>query len=76
MPYDLPAVGAIDGMFNVINGNLVKDPLILAKQNFILIVLSLIGLFSPCISFYLCTLSCELFQLELLILFHIRQRQD
>lgn len=69
------ATGAIGAMINVID-NTYKDPIILAKQILLVNVLSFIGLFSPCISFYLCTLSSQLFRRELAILFHFRQRQD
>jgi hypothetical protein len=70
------AAGAIGGMYNVIDNNTRKDPISLAKQGFIGNILSFIDLLSPCISFYLCTLSSQLFRRKLLILFHLRQRQD
>jgi hypothetical protein len=71
------ATGAIGGMFTSgINDNSLKDPLTFAKETFIASILSLIGLLSPSISFYLCTLSSQLFRRELAILFHLRQRDQ
>jgi hypothetical protein len=70
------AAGAIGGMYNVIDNNTRKDPISLAIQGFIGNILSFVGLLSPCMSFYLCTLSSQLFRRELLILFHLRQRQN
>ncbi len=68
------ASGAIGGMFNLIDDNTRNDPIALAKQDFIGNILSFVGLLSPCISFYFCTLSSQLFRRELAILFHFRQR--
>ncbi len=70
------AAGAIGGMYNVIDNNTRKDPISLAIQGFIGNILSFVGLLSPCMSFYLCTLSSQLFRRELAILFHLRQRQN
>jgi hypothetical protein len=70
------ASSAIGGIFNVIDDNKRKDQITLAKQSFIGNILSFVALLSPCISFYLCTLSSQLFRRELAILFHFRQRQD
>jgi len=69
------ASGAIGGMYNVVDDNSRKDPLTLAKQNFVGNILSFVGLLGPCLSFYLCTLSSRLFRRELLNLFHLRQRR-
>ena len=68
------AAGAAGGMFFFVNNDSpIKDLVALAKQNLIGSTLSFIGLFSPCISFYLCTLSSQLFRHELAILFHFRK---
>jgi hypothetical protein len=67
------AAGAIGGMYNVIDDKSRKDPLELAKQNFIGNILSFVGLLGPCVSFYLCTLPSRMFRHELLKLFHLRQ---
>ncbi|CAF1122845.1 unnamed protein product [Adineta ricciae] len=67
------AAGAIGGMYNVIDSNLRKDPLSLAVQGLTGNVLSFIGLLSPCMSFYLCTLSSQLFRRELVHLLSVRQ---
>ncbi|CAF1424313.1 unnamed protein product [Adineta steineri] len=68
------AAGAIGGMHNVLNNNLRKDRIALARQSQIGNILSFIGLLSPCISFYLCTLSSRLFRRKLIKLFHVRQQ--
>ncbi|CAF1191942.1 unnamed protein product [Adineta ricciae] len=68
------AAGAIGGMYNVIDSNLRKDPLSLAVQGLTGNVLSFIGLLSPCMSFYLCTLSSQLFRRELVHLLSYRNR--
>jgi hypothetical protein len=70
------AAGAIGGMFNVLDDNSRKNPLELAKQGLIGNVLSFVGLLGPCLSFYLCTLSSQLFRRELLNLFHLRQHDQ
>ena len=49
------ASGAVGGTFNTLNDNFRKDPLELAKQGFISNVLSFVGLFGTCMSFYVCT---------------------
>lgn len=67
------AAGAIGGMHNVINNHLRRDPLSLATQRLTGNVLSFVGLLSPCISFYLCTLSSQLFRRELVQLLSIRR---
>ncbi|UJR32520.1 hypothetical protein I4U23_019982 [Adineta vaga] len=67
------AAGSIGGMYNVIDNNLRKDPLSLAIQGFTGNVLSFVGLLSPCMSFYLCTLSSRLFRRELAQLLCIRK---
>ncbi len=70
------AAGAIGGMYNVIDDNSRKDPLTLAKQSFVVNVLSFIGLLGPCMSFYLCTLSSQLFRRELMNLLHFQQQRQ
>jgi hypothetical protein len=70
------AAGSIGGTYNILDDNSRKDPLELARENFIGNVLSFIGLFGPCISFYLCTLSSQLFRQELMKLFHLRQQRQ
>jgi hypothetical protein len=70
------ASASIGGAFNTLDDNTRKDPVTLARQNFIGNILSFVGLLSPCISFYLCTLSSQLFRHELAILFHCQQRQQ
>lgn len=59
------AAGAVGGMYNVIDNDLRHDPVTLARQGLAGNVLSFIGLLSPCISFYVCTLSSQLFRGEL-----------
>ncbi|UJR14454.1 hypothetical protein I4U23_001451 [Adineta vaga] len=67
------ASGAIGGTFNILDDNSRKDALVLAKQGLIGNVLSFVGLLGPCISFYLCTLSSQLFRHEFLALLHFRR---
>ncbi|CAF1229156.1 unnamed protein product [Adineta steineri] len=67
------ATGAIGGMFNIIDNGSRKDPLTLAKQSLTGNILSFIGLLSPCISFYICTLSSQLFRRELKNIFYTQQ---
>ncbi|CAF0860308.1 unnamed protein product [Adineta steineri] len=70
------AAGAIGGTFNVLDDNSRKDALELAKQSLIGNVLSFVGLFGPCLSFYSCTLSSQLFRHELMILLHVRKQHE
>ena len=63
-------------MFNIIDDNIRKDPLALATQKLFVIILSSIDLYTPCVTFDLCTLTSGLFQRELLILSHLQQRQN
>jgi len=70
------AAGSIGGTYNILDDTSREDPLQLARENFIGNVLSFIGLFGPCISFYLCTLSSQLFRQELVKLFHFRKQRQ
>ncbi|CAF4130510.1 unnamed protein product, partial [Adineta steineri] len=70
------AAGAIGGTFNVLDDNSRKNALELAEQSLIGNVLSFVGLFGPCLSFYLCTLSSQLFRHELMILLHVRKQHE
>ncbi len=67
------ACGAIAGLYSFVSSNAEKNPLEIAKENFLTNVLAFIGLLAPCVSFYLCTLSSQLFRRELLKLFHFRR---
>lgn len=67
------AAGAVGGMFNILDDNTRKDPLLLAQQGLIGNVLSFVGLLGPCVSFYLCTLASRLFRHELLIVLCCRR---
>ncbi|CAF0741873.1 unnamed protein product [Adineta ricciae] len=67
------AAGSIGGTFNILDDNSRKDALVLAKQGLIGNVLSFVGLLGPCISFYLCTLSSQLFRHEFLAFLRLRQ---
>jgi succinate dehydrogenase hydrophobic anchor subunit len=69
------AAGALGGMLNVLDDNSRKNPLELAKQSFLGIILLFAALLGPCVSFYLCTLSSQLFRRELRDLLH-RRRQN
>ena len=69
------AAGTVGGMLNVLDDNSRRNPLELAKQTFLGNVLSFVALLGPCVSFYLCTLSSQLFRRELHALFH-RRRQN
>ena len=66
------ASGSLGGTFNILDDNSRKDPLELAKQSFFGNILSFVGLLGPCLSFYLCTLSSQLFRRELLNLLYRR----
>lgn len=66
------ASGSLGGTFNILDDNSRRDPLELAKQSFIGNILSFVGLLGPCVSFYLCTLSSQIFRRELLDLLHRR----
>jgi len=70
------AAGSIGGTYNILDNTSREDPLELAWQSFIGNILSFVGLFGPCISFYLCTLSSQLFRQELMKLFHLRQQRE
>lgn len=70
------AVGACGGIFNIIDNGTAKDPVTLATQQFYASLLSNIGLFTSCTSFYLCTLTSGLFRREFLTLFRLPRRPN
>lgn len=72
----LSAAGALGGIFNIIGGSANNDAIALAKQQLYSVVLSYIGVSTPCISFYLSTLTSKLFRRELFNAFHLQRRQN
>lgn len=68
------ACGAIGGLFGFLKSKTTSNVLERAQNNLINNILSFIGLFGPCLSFYLCTLSSQLFRSEIVKLFRCRWR--
>jgi phosphatidylinositol kinase/protein kinase (PI-3 family) len=64
---------SIVNFYFISNVNLTTDPVEAARELLITTTFGFIGLFGPCTSFYLFTLSSKLFRRELKQLFHRQQ---